>query len=289
MISPLVAAEIPEGRAPSSANLFSFLFETIRGATELAPPKSRLTLPATLALLFLTFCLHAASPIVLFDQGNRLYEQGRFTDAAAAYQQLVASGQTSATVYYNLGNAWFKAGQLGRAVAAYRRAQELAPRDPNIRFNLNFARRQVTGSDAPEPPAFVGALRRLTVNEWTLLATGAAWICFLLLILREWRENWRRSLRNYSIAAGSVAALLIAVLVAAIYESARVREAVIVTQEAVVRFGPLEDSRVNFQLRNGAEVEVLGRKDSGPAESWLQVRDGSRRVGWLKRDQVVIL
>jgi len=46
---------------------------------------------------------------------------------------------------------------------------------------------------------------------------------------------------------------------------------------------------VHFQLRNGAEVEIVGRKENGSAEAWLQVRDGSNRIGWLKRDQVVIL
>jgi hypothetical protein len=39
-----------------------------------------------------------------------------------------------------------------------------------------------------------------------------------------------------------------------------VREAVVVAQDAVVRYGPLEDSRVHFQLRNGAEVEIVGRQ-----------------------------
>lgn len=255
--------------------------------------QSRLTPAATCAvaclIAFLAFGARASDPIAVFDQANRLYEQGNWSDAAAAYQQLVAAGQTSATVYYNLGNAWFKAGQLGRAVAAYRRAQQLAPRDPNIRFNLNFARKQVTGSDAPEAAAWQRSLRRLTVNEWAIAAAVAVWIFFLLLILREWKESWRRPLRPWSITAGSLAALLIALLGIAIHQHTRVDEAVIVAQEAVVRFGPLEDSRVHFQLRNGAEVEILGRKESSSAESWLQVRDGSRRVGWLKRDQVVIL
>jgi tetratricopeptide (TPR) repeat protein len=241
--------------------------------------------------LFLSFMIvaHAATPIAQFDQANRLYEQGKFADAAAGYQQIIASGHRSPTVYYNLGNAWFKAGQLGRAVAAYRRAQQLSPRDPNIRFNLDFARKQVTGSNAPAPGVWQGVLGRLTLNEWTVLAAIAFWLCFVLLILREWKLSWRRSLRNYTIVAGSVATLLIALLALAVYQSTGSSEAVVVTQQAVVRYGPLEDSRVHFQLRNGAEVQVLGRKENGTDESWLQVRDGSRRIGWLKSDQVVIL
>ena len=240
-------------------------------------------------LLFLTLTSHAATPIAQFDQANRLYEQGKFADAAAGYQQLIAAGHTSATIYYNLGNACFKAGQLGRSVAAYRRAQELSPRDPNILFNLDFARRQVADSSAPAPNLWQRLPGRLTLNEWAVLAAIAFWLCFALLVLREWKPAWRRPLRSYTIATASLATLVIAMLAIAVYQSGAVREAVVVAQEAVVRYGPLEDSRVHFQLRNGAEVEIVGRKENGSAEAWLQVRDGSNRIGWLKRDQVVIL
>jgi tetratricopeptide (TPR) repeat protein len=239
--------------------------------------------------LVLTLTASAATPLAQFDQANRLYEQGKFADAAAGYQQLIAAGHSSATVYYNLGNAWFKAGQLGRSVAAYRRAQQLSPRDPNILFNLDFARRQVAGSNAPAPNLWERLLGRLTLNEWAVLAALVFWLCFALLVLREWKPAWRRPLRSYTIAAASLAALVIAMLAMAVYQSRAVREAVVVAQDAVVRYGPLEDSRVHFQLRNGAEVEIVGRKQNGSAEAWLQVRDGSNRIGWLKRDQVVVL
>jgi len=243
----------------------------------------------TWLLLFFALAAPAATPIAQFDQANGLYEQGRFADAAAGYQQLIAAGHTSATIYYNLGNAWFKAGQLGRSVAAYRRALKLSPRDPNILFNLDFARRQVAGSSAPAPNLWQRLPGRLTLNEWAVLAAIAFWLCFALLLLREWKPAWRRQLRSYVIAAASLATLLIAMLTIAVYQSGAVREAVVVAQEAVVRYGPLEDSRVHFQLRNGAEVQIVGRKQNSPAEAWLQVRDGSNRIGWLKRDQVVIL
>jgi tetratricopeptide (TPR) repeat protein len=243
----------------------------------------------TLFLVVFAFSAHAATPIAQFDQANRLYEQGKFADAAAGYQQLIAAGHTSSTVYYNLGNAWFKAGQLGRSVAAYRHAQQLSPRDPNVLFNLDFARRQVAGSTAPAPGLWQRLPGRLTLNEWAVFAAVAFWFCFALLVLREWKPAWRRPLRSYTIAAASLATLVIAMLAIAVYQSGAVREAVVVAQDAVVRYGPLEDSRVHFQLRGGAEVEIVGRKQNGSAEAWLQVRDGSNRIGWLKRDQVVIL
>ena len=115
-------------------------------------------------------------------------------------------GQASAAVYFNLGNAWFKAGQFGRAICAWRRAQELAPRDPDVRANLQFARSQA-GQGAPALPGLPLArwTTRLTINEWTVLSSLAVAFFFLLLTARQiwpalkkstnglaWR--WRRRL-----------------------------------------------------------------------------------------------
>jgi tetratricopeptide (TPR) repeat protein len=245
-------------------------------------------------LLFIVFALsaRAADAIAIFDQANRMYEQGKFAEAAAAYQHVIFQGHTSATVYYNLGNAWFKAGQFGRAIAAYRQAEDLAPRDPNIRFNLNFARKQVGGTNAGVSTLWERWVSRLTVNEWTAASAAAFWLLFVLLILREVRPAFRRSLGAYLTTAVALAVALSAMAGLAVYDRTGVHKAVVVVPQAVVRYGPLEDSRVYYQLRDGAEILVLDEKRSGQSESWLQVRDpahAGRRVGWLKRDQVVLL
>src|SRR5437867_3328477 len=119
-----------------------------RGGEFRQDPRGVVSLLVFLFGVFLGASACAADAIAIFDQANRMYEQGKFAEAAAAYQQVISLGHTSSTIYYNLGNAWFKAGQIGRSIVAYRRAEDLAPRDPNIRFNLNFARKQVSGSNA---------------------------------------------------------------------------------------------------------------------------------------------
>jgi len=74
-----------------------------------------------------------------------------------------------------------------------------------------------------------------------VLAAVVFWISFALLILREWKPQWRRALRHYSIAASSATTLLIALLAIAVYQHTRASDAVVVTQQAIVRYGPLED------------------------------------------------
>jgi tetratricopeptide (TPR) repeat protein len=224
-----------------------------------------------------------------FDQANRFYEQGQFTNAAAAYERLIQSARGSATLYFNLGNAWFKAGQNGRALAAYRQAERLAPRDPSVRFNLQFVRKKVSGSETVPGPLWRRWLSALTLDEWTLLAMGAYWIWFLLLSLRESRTGLRKALRGYTATAGVAALLLAGCLIAANAQQSRAVEAVVIVSEAVVRYGPLEESQVFYQLRDGSEVTVLDEKQVSNGQTWLQVQDTLRRVGWLKRDQVLVL
>jgi tetratricopeptide (TPR) repeat protein len=227
-----------------------------------------------------------------FDAANKLYEQGKFAEAAAAYEQLLPSAPRSETLWFNAGNAWFKAGQPGRAIAAYRHAEQLAPRDPAVRFNLNFVRKKVSGSDSPAGPAWQRALGALTLNEWTVLASVAAWVWFVLLALREWRPALRPALSGYTVTTGAMMLLLIGCAAFAADLRFNTVSAVVIAPEAIVRSGPLEEAKVLHQFRDGIEVTVLDRKDLGAGDqkqAWLQVRDGANHSGWLKGDQVAVI
>src|SRR6185369_16224644 len=109
-------------------------------------PNLRWLLCVALTLVMATprQCARAADAAVVFDAANKLYEQGKFSDAADTYEQLIKSGQRSANAYFNLGTASFKAGQLGRAIAAYRLAERMTPRDPSLRAKLQFVRTKVS-------------------------------------------------------------------------------------------------------------------------------------------------
>lgn len=226
-----------------------------------------------------------------FDAANKLYEQGRYPEAAGAYESLRKIVPRSPALYFNLGNAWFKSGQLGQAIAAWRQGEQLSPRDPGLRFNLQFARQKVSGSDAPARPAWSRAVQSLTLNEWAVVAATAMWSWFLLLALRELRPGFRRSLSGYTATAGTVTLLLAGCLAAASYQL-KSAAAVVVMPEAVARSGPLEEAKVLHQFRDGVELAVLDEKEfvlNGQSQRWLLVRDGANRMGWLRSDQVALL
>lgn len=225
--------------------------------------------------------LFAETAPASFSEANKFYEQGRFAEAASAYEKILQSGLDSEAVYFNLGNAFLKAGKTGRAIVAYRTAEKISPRDPDLRANLQFARDQAAGGLSNATMHWTNWTTRLTLNEWTTLAafTTSGW--FLLLTLRQWRPKWNKSFVRILLLLGAFAGTSVVCLVSAI-RAVRAQSSVVIVPEAVVRRGPFEESQSAFSLRDGAEVTVLDLKTD-----WVQILDGSQRTGWLPKRQLL--
>jgi tetratricopeptide (TPR) repeat protein len=234
-------------------------------------------------LLALCFSVCAEAPMAGFETANKLYEEGKFPDAASTYQKLIEAGRVSSALYFNLGNAFFKSGQTGRAIAAYRQAEQMTPRDPDVRANLQFARDQVSGPTL-SPTRWQQWLGKLSLNEWTLLTAAALWMWLLLLALGQWRPNLKPALKGGVTSFGIAVVLLGACLATAYTQLGLAQTAVVVVPEAVAHYGPLPVSPTSFTLHDGAELRVLDQKDD-----WIEVSSGPQRSGWLRRDQVAVL
>lgn len=225
--------------------------------------------------------LAASDTETAFDAANKLYAQSKFTEAAAAYRQVIEAGTVSAALYFNLGNAYFKSSQIGRAVAAYQQASALAPRDPDIRANLQFARNQVPGPTV-RAGALPRALGKLSLNEWAVLGAFAWCATFALLALRQLKPALKPVLRSWTWLAAAGTFLFAAVTTVA-FTTNPVRHLVVVTaNDTAVRSSPFDESPAAFTVNDGAELRVTDQKNG-----WLQVTDGARRFGWLKQTAVV--
>lgn len=227
-------------------------------------------------LLLVSAWTLAAQPAAEFEAANKLFEQGKFADAAAGYERLLTNGPTAA-LHFNLGTARFKSGQPGRAIYHYHHALRLAPRDPDARGNLQFVRRSL-GATADENLG-QHLLRLHTLDEWAWLAGAGLGGWFLLLALGEALPARRAAFTGLTKSVGVLALMLTALLGAAHWERRAARQAVVVVGEVPARPGPLAESKVAFVLRDGAEVTVLDSKDD-----WLHVRDAGLRAGWVRRD-----
>lgn len=218
-----------------------------------------------------------------FSTANQFYAAGKYSEAAKAYGSILNSGTVSPNLLFNDGNAEFKSGNLGRAIAAYRRAALLAPRDADVRANLQFARNQVQGSTLREShwQSWFGAL---TLNEWTALAMITFWLALLLFAAMQVRPASKNALRGLARATAVVAVFFCTCLgvAASLHTSKSV--AVVILPDAVTRSGPFSDAQNAFAVHDGTELAVLDQRNG-----WVQVTDGAGRTGWMQDSQLVVL
>ena len=148
------------------------------------------TLVAALVLGFLTIAAAEdgpeVDPQVALAEGNRHFEEGRYDEAAAAYQQGYSSATPHPTLLYNLGATLHHLDRLPEAILWYRRAD--TKEDAWLQENLWLARRSL-GSQQLPPGGLFGWLGRHT-TQLQVVAIGLSWATLLILILWNRIPNW---------------------------------------------------------------------------------------------------
>jgi tetratricopeptide (TPR) repeat protein len=257
----------------------------------MAPALKRIGLIALLALAGLSALILPARAqgdawTVLFAQANQLYEQGRYAEAAARYEEIVAGGIADGRVYYNLGNAYFKAGQIGKAILNYERARRLLPRDDDIRANLSFAQAQVQGG--PKLPAAGALSERIgrlvagsTPNELAWIAWGMYLVVVGLGLLALLSARARRPALIAAAVAGSLLIAALAGLGAGVYDQEIVDHAVVVAGPAPVYSGPGQSYMLEITLGEGSEVVLEERRGE-----WCRLRLAGDLQGWAACESI---
>jgi hypothetical protein len=233
----------------------------------------------------------SATAVEKMRTANRLYEADQIDLAMQAYEQLAGQGVVDSTLFYNLGNAYFKQGDSGRAILTYRRAQELAPRDPDIKANLALARAQAV--DEFEPAGEAGLLSQygqtvrdlFTLNE-VAMAALAGWILFvfLLILFISTRPGsaWRRVLRYALTAAAVVLVVGVLSLGSTLYLEQSRSEGVVVAAKVDVTSGPGAQYVTEFTLHSGAEVDLIEVRPN-----WVHLAlPGSELEGWVPANAI---
>ncbi|MCA9008225.1 MAG: BatD family protein, partial [Planctomycetaceae bacterium] len=254
--------------------------------------------------------LSASQQQTLLTEAGELYSKARniaktdsaeatdlFTAAAQKYQLLADSGIHNALLYRNLGNAYLQSNQLGRAIANYERASQLAPHDPQLAKNLEFAVSLVrdddgssdhTTSSAVGNPASRNSIIQ-TLRDYNTIIVRSIGLrttvgVLILSSLLFWGVHiarvfgYRFAVWRYSIMP---LILLMISLSSAILTSAQPRSenrGIIVTDNLLLRTGDGDqfDAVVALDSAQGRRVQILVQRGN-----WLQVRTRHGHVGWL--------
>lgn len=232
-------------------------------------------------LLVLSLTQFGLSATELYNRGNEYYGEGRYSEAIAAFEQVLQSSP-SARVHYNLGNAYFKHGMMGKAVLHYRRALFLAPRDRDIAYNLAFVRNyradKVQSSASPLVKILADVFHYFSLFEaqimMTVLFAVASVLLSLFLVLR-------RNVFGYLAGAAAVLCVFFVVNWQAWQAERSGRHAVVTVPEASVASGPAEDHKTIILIHDGAEVRI---RETRSDYALIQLPGGIG--GWLPRAAV---
>jgi hypothetical protein len=219
-----------------------------------------------------------------FAAANRAYKEGRYEQAIALYEALVATGVAHEDLYYDLGNAYFRAGRLGPAIYEYERALRLDPGHDDARYNLDIARQVVAErvvdrlKGAESDPWWVRLATFFSISQLTVgfllldvLLFGA------LIALRFLATGFARS--SLIATAGFIGAALIGSMVllrVQLHVHAEVHQAIVIADQVVMREGADARSAERGKLHPGVRVRLRGQEPG-----WLRIQLANGMEGWV--------
>jgi len=215
-----------------------------------------------------------------FEQGNKHYTAGDYPKAIEEYQKIIAGGYQSAALYYNLGNAYFRQGQLGQAIMNYTRARRLAPRDDDIKANLEFARQfAIDKIEVTQETILLDYVNRFfdsfSLTEITWLA-AFLYIVTAVMVLIGYVYRWYRIPTPALILALALFSVAVIFTAVKLDRDVLTRKAVVLAQQAEVKSGPGEDFNSKFTAHAGLTF-TIEREESG----YYQVDFENRLKGWI--------
>ncbi len=220
---------------------------------------------------------------VLFEEGNRHYQDEKFEEAITSYQSIVDKGQESAEVYFNIGNSYFKMGDIAHAILYYEKAKMLDPRDEDIKNNLEMANLKTVDKVEAKPELpfsewWTDILNTNLIDEWANKSIYLAYIGLFLMILFLFAKGILKKVSFFT----SLIALFISIVFFFLgMQQKNIRSdskhAIIFSGSVTVRSAPEDDGTKLFVIHEGTKVEILDVEGE-----WSEISLMNGNEGWVK-------
>lgn len=219
-----------------------------------------------------------------FLDGVAAYRAGSYQQAVTAFKDLTNAGISNAKLFYNLGNAYLKVEDLGHAILWYERALKLDGDDPDLLFNLSYARSLTKDAQTGKTPSLYRILFfwKYQLSDQTILL--CAIICnglfWCLLIVRRLIKSKRRRLSAAAVVAAAPALIFVLTALYNFYDISHASSAVILPEKVSVRSGLSDHSTELFVLHAGTVVTV--QKSQG---DYVRISYSKDKIGWIRQSQ----
>jgi len=224
----------------------------------------------------------------VYTTANEAYVAKDYQAAIEGYEQILAIGQSSPSLYYNLGNAYFRQGQMGMAILSYERALKLEPELEDAAFNLRLANLRISDKVEPVSELFWVAwyknfLHGRSSSGWGMWALGAVWLALVFGAIYIFSKHlWARR-----ITFGVMALLILGFARMQYQYELSTNQGIIIVTNTYVKAAPDEASTDLFILREGTKVSLLDVQDG-----WQKVKvpDATGdKVGWVMEDVLGVI
>jgi tetratricopeptide (TPR) repeat protein len=243
-------------------------------------------------LLLSVGSLLAINPEETFREANQAYEQKKYDEAIALYEQLLSEEYRSSALLYNLGMACLEKNQLSKAVLYLERALLIRPGDEDVRHNLRIIKTQYLEDQLDViPESFLlrwwkNAYQLTASRNWTILSVVFIWLA--MIGLSVWRVGRSRNLRKWGFFLG-ISLFLVSLLLGNLAYSRYSYEynngrAVIMPLETSFRVAPDSDSELVAKFHAGTSCRVISELNS-----WYKVRLSDGQVGWIQKKDLRLI
>ena len=223
-----------------------------------------------------------------FENGNTLYQKGKYQEAITAYESVFRTKKQSAELYFNIGNCYYKLNKVAPAIYNYEKALLLNPTDAEIQNNLKFAQKlQIDDIKTVEKVGFNKLIQDFTntfhYNTWGGIAVGLS-IVFLLFFVGYYFSQITISKRLFFLGMFFVMLLLVVSVAAAIFEKNQYNNdqpAIVFSEVVSVKSEPKNSATDAFVLHEGTKVYIIESLDNWDK---IQLTDGTE--GWIENSAI---
>lgn len=235
-------------------------------------------------LLLLITVASGAQNEVLFNAGNKAYNEGNYQEAITSYERILDSGVHSAALYFNLANAYYKQNRIAPSIYYYEKALQLAPNDNEIKANLSFAQNMTIDAIEEIPKVgvskiFKGIVNILSFDAWAIISIAMVVLFVLLFLGYYFSQATARKRFAFVISSAAIIMAVISLFFAfQKYEyDKKDRPAIVFAQETEVKTDPNLRSEIAFVLHEGTKVQILEFYE----EDWIKIKLSDGKTGWI--------
>ncbi len=225
-----------------------------------------------------------------FNKASNYYNNSKYLESIQIYENILADGWESSSLYYNLGNSYFRQNMIGQSVWAYKKALKINPRNKDLIKNLSIVEARIKDRVIlPDEFYFVkmyGKLKsKYILKEWLLFGGVIVLITVILFIISEFYI-----INNLKIVRVLKILILLTVTVHIVildkfFDDNDHKLGIIIDNEIKAYSGPFYgDNSILFNINEGTEVIIKQNQ-----KNWTEIILLDGKKAWITSNKIRLL